>query len=89
MITIVLNHFKRQRKSHYEYQGISYRNKISYRLDNKLKNLIQGTEISVTWMRHTNKDRWFAVPFILDITDNDYIVWVEKWYIFPIRQLPF
>lgn len=53
--------------------------------DNKLKDIINGEPIRVNWMKHQYKDRWFADPFILDITDNDYIVLVEEWYN-PIRR---
>ena len=49
-------------------------------LDNKLKDIIQGADISVNWMKHSYKDRWFADPFILDITDEHYIVLAEEWY---------
>lgn len=48
--------------------------------DNKLEDIINGDTIRVNWMNHSYKDRWFADPFILDITDNDYIVLVEEWY---------
>ena len=49
-------------------------------LDNKLKDIIQGADISVNWMKHSYKDRWFADPFILYITDEYYIVLAEEWY---------
>ena len=32
------------------------------------------------WMKHSYKDRWYADPFILDVTDNEIIVLVEEWY---------
>jgi len=49
-------------------------------VNNKLEDIISGEPIRVNWMKHTYKDRWFADPFILDITDKDYIVLVEEWY---------
>ena len=49
-------------------------------VDGSLESIIEGEPIKVNWMRHSYKDRWFADPFILDITDNDFIVLVEEWY---------
>ena len=31
-------------------------------------------------MNHPYRDRWFADPFILDVTDNEIWVLVEEWY---------
>jgi hypothetical protein len=49
-------------------------------VDGSLESVIHGEPIKVNWMKHPYKDRWFADPFILDITDNDFIVLVEEWY---------
>lgn len=48
--------------------------------DNKLEDIINGDAIRVNWMNHSYKDRWFADPFILDVTDEYYIILVEEWY---------
>lgn len=48
--------------------------------DNKLEDIINGEPIRVNWIKHNYKDRWFADPFILDVTEKDYIVLVEEWY---------
>lgn len=49
-------------------------------VDNSLEEIIQGENIRVNWLKHNYKDRWFADPFILDVTQEYYIVLVEEWY---------
>lgn len=49
-------------------------------VDGSLESVIQGEPIKVNWLKHSYKDRWFADPFILDVTDNEIIVLVEEWY---------
>lgn len=49
-------------------------------VDGSLESIIEGEPIKVNWMKHSYKDRWFADPFILDVTDNEIIVLVEEWY---------
>lgn len=50
-------------------------------IDGNLKDVIEESRsIKVNWLKHTYKDRWFADPFILDVTDNEIWVLVEEWY---------
>ena len=49
-------------------------------VDGSLESIIQGEPIKVNWLKHSYKDRWFADPFILDVTENEIIVLVEEWY---------
>ena len=49
-------------------------------IDGTLGDVIDGKPIRVNWVKHRYKDRWFADPFILDVTANDIIVLVEEWY---------
>lgn len=50
-------------------------------IDGNLKDIIEGIQpIKVNWLNHPYKDRWFADPFILDVTDNEIWVLVEEWY---------
>lgn len=50
-------------------------------VDGSLKDVIEGNlPIKVNWLNHPYKDRWFADPFILDVTDNEIWVLVEEWY---------
>ena len=48
-------------------------------VDGSLESIIAGEPMKVNWMKHSYKDRWFADPFILDVTD-EIIVLVEEWY---------
>ena len=50
-----------------------------------LQSVVNGAPIHVDWLKHSYKDRWFADPFILDVTDDEIIVLVEEWYD-PIRR---
>ena len=49
-------------------------------VETPLKDIIEGGPISVNWLRHSYKDRWFADPFILNVTDDEIIALVEEWY---------
>lgn len=49
-------------------------------VDVSLEAVIAGEPMKVNWMKHSYKDRWFADPFVLDITDKEIIVLVEEWY---------
>ena len=50
-------------------------------VDGCLKDIIEGSlPIKVNWLNHPYKDRWFADPFILDVTDNEIWALVEEWY---------
>lgn len=49
-------------------------------VDVSLEAVIAGEPMKVNWMKHTYKDRWFADPFILDVTDGEIIVLVEEWF---------
>lgn len=41
---------------------------------------VMGTDpLKVNWMKHGFKDRWFADPFILDVTDTEIQVLVEEF----------
>ena len=44
-----------------------------------VEDIINGGEISFQWMKHDYKNRWFADPFILDVTDEDYIILAEDF----------
>lgn len=43
--------------------------------DSLLKNKSVGV---IQWMKHEYKDRWFADPFIYDVTDTEIIVFAEE-----------
>ncbi len=46
---------------------------------NSLEEILSGDELRIRWLRHNYKDRWFADPFILDVTDDSIILLVEEF----------
>ena len=48
--------------------------------ENSLDSIMKGETVRVKWMKHTYRDRWFADPFILDVTDKEIIVLAEEFY---------
>src|SRR5574344_27002 len=49
-------------------------------VQNNFEEIIAGESIKVKWLKHNYKDRWFADPFILDVTDDEIITLVEEFY---------
>lgn len=45
--------------------------------ENTLEGVVKGEPLKVHIMKHTYHDRWFADPFILDVTDSEIILLVE------------
>jgi hypothetical protein len=54
-------------------------------VDGSIQSVLDGKEVKINWLKHPYKDRWFADPFILDVTEDDIIVLVEEWYD-PIKR---
>ena len=49
-------------------------------VENTLDEVIDGKSLKINWLKHDCKDRWFADPFILDVTDDKIYVLVEEYY---------
>ena len=49
-------------------------------VENTLDGVIVGEPLKIKWLNHECKDRWFADPFILDVTDDKIYVLVEEYY---------
>ena len=47
--------------------------------ETSLKDILAGKPIHYRWMEHHYENRWFADPFLLDITDDDYVVLAEDY----------
>lgn len=45
-----------------------------------LENIMNGAPVKVEWIKHKYKDRWFADPFILKVTEHSIILLVEEYY---------
>lgn len=54
-------------------------------IENDLDSIIVGDFINIHWIRHSYTDRWFADPFILDVTENEIILLCEEYY-YPIKR---
>lgn len=46
---------------------------------NSLDEIFDGVELEVQWIQPVEKDCWYSDPFILDITDSEYIILVEQY----------
>jgi hypothetical protein len=47
--------------------------------------VLQKDNLNIHWMEHKYKDRWFADPFILKVTEQDIVLLVEEFY-YPIKR---
>lgn len=47
-------------------------------IDNAVCDILHNEKISIHWMQHPFTDRWFADPFILDVTDEEITLLVEE-----------
>lgn len=55
-------------------------------VEQSVENLIVSKKIGcIRWMKHKYKDRWFADPFIYNVTDKEIVVFVEEC---PISDTP-
>ena len=44
-----------------------------------LDTVMGNAPINVNWLKHKYKDRWFADPFILDVTESEIVVLAEEY----------
>ena len=44
-----------------------------------LLDILSGKPIQYRWMKHSFDNRWFADPFLLDVTEDDYVVLAEDF----------
>lgn len=47
--------------------------------------VIKSNHLNIQWMKHDYKDRWFADPYLLEVTDNHIVVLVEE-FCYKIRK---
>lgn len=67
-----------------------YRKLVSHKwtiglVENDLGSILSGEPLKMHWIESTFKDRWFADPFILDVTDSEIFLLVEEFY-YPINR---
>jgi hypothetical protein len=54
-------------------------------VENSIDELMEGKKMKFHLIKHNYDDRWFADPFVFDVTDNTIILFVEEYYN-PIRR---
>ena len=47
--------------------------------DKSLEELVHGASFSVRMLRHSYTDRWFADPFVLEVTDDEILLLAEDY----------
>lgn len=47
--------------------------------------VIKSNHLNIQWMKHEYKDRWFADPYLLEVTDKQIVVLVEE-FCYKIRK---
>lgn len=50
-----------------------------------VKDVINSDRLNIHWMKHDYKDRWFADPYLLKVTDTQIVVLVEE-FCYKIRK---
>ena len=48
-------------------------------IDNPIEDVIEGKPLTYRWVKNPYKNRWFADPFLLDVTDTEYVVLAEDF----------
>ena len=48
-------------------------------VDTSIDDLLVGKSIQIEWMKHSYEDRWFADPFVVNVTDADIVLFVEEF----------
>ena len=54
-------------------------------VENSIKDIIKGEKLKVNWVECNYKDRWYADPFVLDVTNSQITLLVEEFY-YPIKR---
>ncbi len=47
--------------------------------------ILRQEKLGIRWMKCSYKDRWFADPFILSVTEKEIVVLVEEFY-YPLKR---
>lgn len=54
-------------------------------IETDLNSILSGKALNIHWIQHSYIDRWFADPFILDVTESEIILLCEEYY-YPIKR---
>ncbi len=44
------------------------------------ESILKQEKLGIRWMKHQYKDRWFADPFVLSVTEQEIVLLVEEFY---------
>lgn len=44
-----------------------------------IADVIKSDKLNIHWMKHSYTDRWFADPYLLEVTDKQIVVLVEEF----------
>lgn len=47
--------------------------------DDDIADVIKSDKLNIHWMKHSYTDRWFADPYLLEVTDKQIVVLVEEF----------
>ena len=50
-----------------------------------IADVVKSDKLHIHWLKHNYTDRWFADPFLLEVTEKQIIVLVEE-YCYKIRK---
>lgn len=54
-------------------------------ITDNVADVIKADHLDIHWMKHNYKDRWFADPYLLEVTDKQIVVLVEE-FCYKIRK---
>lgn len=54
-------------------------------VENSIEGIIKGEKLKVNWVECNYKDRWYADPYVLDVTYSQITLLVEEFY-YPIKR---
>lgn len=54
-------------------------------IDEDVADVIKSDRLNIHWMKHDYKDRWFADPYLLEVTETQIVVLVEE-FSYKIRK---
>ena len=54
-------------------------------IEDGIENIIQDKKTNIHWVKKYINDRWFADPFILDVTESDIVILAEE-YSYNLRR---
>lgn len=60
------------------YWGISHVWALAF-VENDIQSILQGDRLKYILVKNPYKDRWFADPFIIDVSDTNYTLLVEEF----------